>query len=264
MFDWWEIIAIIFTATLCFMIVLTGIRKNKARLSYKKDDKTLILSTTESEYKDTDGEVKKYPAKMMAVVNSLGINRTKDFIILSRKTIEYSEKKETIIHSIIQDQMNSAELKLRMIETIVNKVFIELMMGEYGRNVNLTHEISFIIFHNGIRVALTEALKKLKVAFKENHFLDKTEHEFEDYCNEQAEGLYYSWQLSFDLQYVNSLVPSPEHLKSKMNKTVIINLIKDAFKTAREIANTKANILKKLEKDFDEDCKTLEETNIKI
>ena len=264
MFDWWEIIAIIFAVTLCFMIVLIGIRKNKARLSFKKDDKTLILSTTEDEYKDTVGGIEKYPAKMLEVVNILGMNRTKDFIILSRKILEYSEKKEKIIHSIIQDQMNSAELKLKIIETIVNKVFIELMMGEYGRNVNLTHEISFIIFHNGVRVSLIETLKKLKIAFKENHFLDKTEHEFEDYCSEQAEGIYYFWQLTFDLQYVNSLVPSPENLKSKMNKTIIVNLIKDAFKTAREIAATKTKILSELEKDFDENCKIFTATDIKI
>lgn len=264
MFAWWEIISIIFAVTLCFMIVLIGIRKNKTKISFKKDDKTLILSATEDEYKDTNGEIKKYPVKMLEVLNSLSMNRTKDFIILSRKTLEYSEKKEKIIYSIIQDQMNSAELKLKTIEIIVNKVFIDLMMEEYGRNVNLTHEISFIIFHNGIRVSLIETLKKLKIAFKENHFLDKTEHEFEDYCSEQSEGLYYSWQLTFDLQYVNSLIPSPEHLKSKINKTVIVNVIKDTFKTARELAEIKNKILKELEKDFDENCKIFTATDIKI
>ena len=49
--------------------------------------------------------------------------------------------------------------------------------------------------------------------------------------------------------YFTKLEKLINFLKSKMNKTVIINLIKDAFKTAREISSTKANILKKLEKD---------------
>jgi len=266
MFNWWEIVAMLFAATTCILVILYSVRKNKTKISFKKDNKILTLSSNETN-KATNflkGCEDNLSPELIQLIKFLGINKTKDFTILMRKTLEYSDKKSKIEKSIMQDQMNSAELKFKIIETVVNKIFMDLMLQEYGRNVNLTNEISFIIFHNGIKVSLIEALRLLKLSFRENHFLDKNEHEFEDYCKEQAESLYYNWQIEFDTQYTNVLIPSPENLKSKINKNVIIGIIQDAFKSAREIAEIKTNILKKLEEDFDSECKNFAGADLNI
>lgn len=255
---WWQIVILLGAFTACFLLIMNSIRKNKGVLKLKKkgEGTELTLTTEEQGKGDTEKITVKEP-----VDNS----RAKDFIILIRKTINYADKKNEIVNSTIRDQMNTADLKMKQIELAMNKMFIGLLVEEFGNNVNLMQEISYVVFHNAMRIAICETLLKMKQSFRENHFDDKGDYEFEDYIQDQASRLYYSWELLFRTQYLTSLKPSFEKFKDKMGKqeeNTLKSIFKDCFASAREISITKLRQLKELNDEFDEECRNFSGSDI--
>lgn len=249
-FIWWQIVIVVLVVTGCITWITKMLRKNKSNIFINKKEETTVGISSEESLEENN--------------KLLEEDKIKDFIILIHKTINYMDKKQAIVSSIIRDQMNAADLKMKNFEAIANKVFYAAVFDEYGKSIDVMRETSYIIYHNSMRLGIVESMMKMKQSFRENHFNDKGENEFSEYVTEQANKLYYNWEMLFNEQYLVSLKPTQEDLRNKLHyqEMTIKSIFKDCFISAREIAAEKEEILKQLETDFDADCRSFSGSNI--
>jgi hypothetical protein len=251
-FLWWQLIILIVVGTGAISFLIDRLQNSKKKLFIKKAEQTTLgIEADDLEGKDLPQAEK-------------ADDKTKDYIILIHKTISYSDKKHLIFNSIIRDQMNYADLILRQLETTMNKEFIDLIIEEKGNDIDLIHEVSYIIFHGFIKLLTAETLMKMKQSFRENHFSTRTDFEFKEYVENQENKLVYGWESLFDNQYIYNLKPSRDELKKKIQSQNIFigNIIKDCFYTAREIAITKEKEMKDAEEEFYKECREFAGTDI--
>ena len=252
-FIWWQAIAVIAAITISFLLIVNSINKNRVKATINGEKGLIRVESTDGK------EIKQYPEKMITAIKNIEGDKTKDFIILIHKTIDFMEKKHEIINSTIRDQMNTADLKMKQAETLINKIYMMTVIDEFGKSIDIMNEVSYIIFHNSSRIGLSETLMKMKQSFRENHFTDKSDYEFTEYIEEQANKIYYSLETLFNTQYLISLKPTKENLHIKLHdqQTTIKNILKDCFISAREIAAEKEKEIKELETNFEEECKNI-------
>jgi hypothetical protein len=249
-FLWWQLIVLIIVGTGAISFLISRLQNSKKKLFIKKaEETTLGISEDDIDSKEVEDTEKKIDGALN--------DKAKDYIILIHKTISYSDKKHQIFSSIIRDQMNYADLILKQVETGMNKEFVDLIIEEKGRDIDLLHEVSYVIFHGFVRILISETLMKMKQSFRENHFSTRTDFEFKDYIENQENKLIYGWENLFDNQYIHGLKPNPDDLKKRIQSQNIFigNIIKDCFYTAREIAIAKEKEMKDAEEEFYKECK---------
>jgi len=220
---WFQIIMILATLLLIFLIIKQGFTIAKGRFNF----------SVGGNKKEKISPHKNCP-------------HNKDVIILMHKTDELLYQKWfTEQVDQIREQMNYAEQIFDQIRVILQKKYLSVL--EDKKIVNFVDSISFQTYCSILKEVQKLTLLIVRNSLKENHFSLKEEHEFNEYKSEKAIFL-----ISKGTEFLNALyfynadiTRNEIYLANQSLVPELKELIMNCFETAREISvNNRVKVLR--------------------
>jgi len=160
---------------------------------------------------------------------------------------------------LIKSQMAAAELRSNIIENILIKDYMEVIYKKNSK-INIQDDQSYRIFeeivHNQAHRNILAVLRRL---FKDNHLTQYDEEGFNEYSSVQCERIITQMKLSINGSIPSFLDPGREAVNIILDRSnqALLETFKDIFSEARVLAFRTESVIRKKEKDFDDEIKKL-------
>lgn len=184
-----------------------------------------------------------------------------DILVIISKSVRFgSEMAKYKEVYLIKSQMSAAEIRTDIIEGLLIKEYMELVYKKKGPATNIQEDQSYRIFseiiHHQTHRQILAVLRKI---FKDNHLVRYTDEKYAEYMNAQCERMMMSIRLSINNSIPTFLDPGREAVNDIIdnNSRCIIETFQDIFIEARALAFKTEVIVKRKEKEFDEEIKRL-------
>ena len=222
---WFQVgLVLILFISFFYLISVLVIPIIKNGFSFKKSDgSTFLFGGTKKGYTCTQGK-DNCPFR-------------KDLIIFLNEASKIAQEKFTIIYiTQIRDQLNYADQKLDQIRLKLHGVYLS-ELRERGA-IELVQNPSFITYKYILKDIKKEMVTKIRYFFRENHFSDISEYDFNIYINEKYD--YLASELTDmlnDAYQIKIDIPREELFKLNMKYLLDIKpYIVDIFQNAREVS----------------------------
>ncbi len=263
--------------TCCILVVLLALRKfretNKGSISVKTPVGEISMTGEKKEYED-DGESEPAdripyeppeaptlppppgPTSSMMLRHHMDCPFAKDFIIVMSKSIRFGAELNNIEEKfIIRDQMNSAQIKVEQIKSLMEKCYVNVLYRKRGTDINLMQDSSYLIFIHFVSEVGKSALLEIKGYFRDNGLAEFSDEAYEDYVQEHANKILNNFKMYLTMMLPTAIDPTRIEFEKEYasEQTVSYNFLKEAFYTARDISIRWKKIIAQKETDFDKE-----------
>jgi hypothetical protein len=183
-----------------------------------------------------------------------------DMVLVISKSVRFgAEVAKFKDLELIKSQMGAAEMRTDLIEGMLIKEYMELIFKKKGY-VNINDDQSFLIYDKVIHdYSHRNILSLLRKIFKDNHLTSYDDEGYEDYVSKQCERLMFSIGVSVNNSIPSFLDPGREAVNDLLAKktSFIVGIFRDIFYEARALVVKSDLIIRRKEREFDEEIKKL-------
>lgn len=242
-----------------FKWMFSSLRKSKKKENETPDDK-VVINITNTQQQDAEKKKEESSPTEESFYNSIMGENPSIWIIVISKAIKFgSEIVQYREISLIRSQMNAAEVRTDYIEGILTKEYLEVL---YKKNpgASIQDDQNYRIFgeflHGQVYKNILGILRKV---FVENHLTGYNDEAYKEYTVAQINRLMLNIKLAVNGSIPSFLTPGREDINLILERKSgeIIDIFEDIFIEARSLAYKTELIVKKKEKEFDDEMKRL-------
>jgi len=271
-FNWWQLAITFSVITLCIISIIIALKKTKTSVKVEdsKGNKIQVGDNSDPQkptieavttFEPVPEKEESFIPAQEEIAHLIPYCDQTLLALVIKKSILFGNKQTEISMVLkVQDQMNSAQIKINLFKGHLMKVYQDLIIEKKGNNANLLHDTAYIIFSSVVHNQAEQILLNLKQRFRENHFTDKHEEEFEEYVEGYISFYMDDWYSALSTFYPAALDPSREEIRNTITRNddnILREFLRDCFFQARTISMRNKTALQLMEAKFDKDIEDI-------
>lgn len=177
----------------------------------------------------------------------------RDIMEIVHRTLEYSEKRQELKNSIIEEQMKFYEEVEEEAKSLMRNIFIKLLSGKLDNETSFIHNDEYASYVITLRALFSDLKVYTKNFFKSNHYAYMAAEEQIEYIEKKKFLILQKGSEALNSYWVGNLVPIDTVYKANQTyKKEFEELVGKVFNRAFLISRETYNRIEKLEREYSE------------